>query len=66
MIKTNGKTPLSTLGADLINERKRRIKSGTDQRFVRTAPGTWGLAEWGFTHVETIPKKGSKKNTSKK
>jgi len=65
MIITTGKTPDATLEADFINERKRRVKRGESLRFVRTAPGIWGLAEWGLTHVDAVKKKGSKNKSTK-
>lgn len=40
-----GKTPDATLNSNFINERKRRERAGDEQRFVRIAPGTWGLVE---------------------
>lgn len=46
MIKTNGKTPESTLAVDLLLETRRRTKQGVKQRFVKVGTGTWGLKEW--------------------
>lgn len=46
MIATNGKTPDSTLRADMYSENKRRTGQGRPCRFVNIGPGTWGLAEW--------------------
>ncbi len=45
MIETKGKTPESTLGADLYLENKRRTKRGKDLRFAHVGPGIWGLTE---------------------
>ena len=42
----NGKTPDATLNSNIINEIKRRSRRGEDQRFVRVAPGQWGLMEY--------------------
>jgi hypothetical protein len=46
MIKTRGKTPLSTLAVDLLLENRRRTERGEKLRFVKVASGTWGLVEW--------------------
>lgn len=46
MIFTKGKTPESTLGADLYSENKRRKEQGRRTRFCRVGPGIWGLTEW--------------------
>lgn len=46
MIKTKGKTPQSTLAADLFLENKRKEKQGVKPRFVKFGPATWGLVEW--------------------
>lgn len=46
LINTEGKTPASTLGADLYLENKRKKKLGLKPRFVKVAPGTWALTEW--------------------
>lgn len=61
MIKTKGKTPWATLGADFYNENKRRTKTGESLRFCRLGRGIWGLVEWGLAPVETSPSKEKKK-----
>lgn len=43
MIITNGKTPNSTLGADLLLENRRREKRGAKPRFKKVGPGTWTI-----------------------
>lgn len=45
-LRMRGKTPDATLNSNFINERKRRERAGLPQRFVRVAPGTWGLVEY--------------------
>ena len=56
MIVIKGKTPVATLGADFINENKRRNNQGRDLRFVRVSEGIWGLVEWGLKPFERKPK----------
>jgi len=46
LINTKGKTPASTLRADIYLENKRRLKSGIKLRFFKVEPGIWGLCEW--------------------
>ena len=46
LIKTKGKTPASTLAADLLLENRRRESTGKKTRFVKVGSGTWALAEW--------------------
>lgn len=46
LIQTKGKTPATTLNADLTNENKRRTKKGKSLRFVRIGNGIWALSEW--------------------
>ena len=46
MIQTDGKTPHSTLGADMLKENSRRESQNREKRFKRTAPATWGLTKW--------------------
>lgn len=45
LITTNGKTPVSTLAADLLKENMRRSSRGEKIRFEKVAPGTWQLIE---------------------
>lgn len=46
LIKTQGKTPESTLAADLLFENRRKTKKGSKLRFIKVGSGTWGLTEW--------------------
>lgn len=46
MIRTKGKTPASTLGADLYAENKRRKKQRRELRFRRVGQGVWALTTW--------------------
>jgi hypothetical protein len=48
----SGKTPDATLNSNFINERKRRDRSGQEQRFVRIKPGHWGLVKYVGKHYE--------------
>jgi len=46
MIRTKGKTPAATLGADLYLENKRRKKQGRELRFRQVGPSVWALTTW--------------------
>lgn len=46
MIKTKGKTPESTLATDLLLENRRKSIQKVKSRFIKVAPGIWGLTEW--------------------
>lgn len=46
MISTTGKTPASTLSADIYLESQRKKKRKEALRFKRVSPGTYGLQEW--------------------
>ncbi len=46
MISTKGKTPESTLAADLLLENRRKEKQKKKPRFYKARPATWGLTEW--------------------
>lgn len=47
-----GKTPRSTLNANIINEINRRGRSNREQRFVRVSRGKWGLTEYMGIHYD--------------
>jgi hypothetical protein len=49
-LRMDGKTPDATLNANFINEIKRRAAAGREQRFVRVAPGLWGLVQFLGKH----------------
>jgi len=46
LIKTKGKTPASTMAADLYLENIRYEQRNEKPRFVRVGHGEWGLTEW--------------------
>ena len=46
MIQTTGKTPATTMNADIYLENKRKEKLGREKRFVKVSSGVWGLTEW--------------------
>jgi restriction system protein len=48
-----GKTPTATVHAQLASDIKRR---GNESRFVRTAPGTFGLRSWPVQELAAIKK----------
>jgi len=46
LIKTKGKSPESTLAADLLLENRRRAKQKIKPRFIKVGPRIWGLTDW--------------------
>ncbi|MHB8192942.1 MAG: winged helix-turn-helix domain-containing protein [Bellilinea sp.] len=48
LFNVNGKTPETTLNADLHNENMRRKGRGERTRFTKVAPKTWALTEWNL------------------
>ena len=46
LIRTRGKTPASTMGANFHLEGLRKARQGKSGRFVRFEKGKWGLREW--------------------
>jgi restriction system protein len=54
LIKTRGKTPETTMNAQLAVNIKRAEEGGPPSRFVRVGGGVFGLREWGET-VRTTP-----------
>ncbi len=66
MIQTEGKTPWSTLGADLYSENKRKVRRNEALRFLHIGEGIWGLTEWELTPAEIeVAKPKSKKRKPK-
>ena len=46
LIKTDGKTPSSTMWVSLYAENKRKSKAGKPLRFKQGTLRVWGLTEW--------------------